>query len=919
MDTTKVEEREVRKEGCKPKSGFKNWWREYYVYVVSSLLILITVAVTMMLKHYWPFGDKVLLDGDYILQTWPFVADLQEKIRSGESILYTWGAGFGTNLYSILAYGLLSPATLLYLIVPVRYLLRLGTVVFVLSLVLMNISMLYFLTHRPGIRLAQNNIANMLFSLSYACCMYNVANANNWTFLTCAVMFPLIILGLENYVAGKGYKIYAISLLLAFIFNFYFAALFCVYIILYYFTLEFGSFRDFLKKSVKLIGISVLSILVSSGILLPAAIQMRGQSYTTSSYQNTVWYTGFFDIIKNFLAFNKNKSMGTSATSYGEVNLYFGLLVLMFTTLFFLNGKIRRGIRIKKLILVVIYILAFNLNGLNYIMHLFHYPSWYPNRFSLFFILLCITLAYEAWGIMEQEIYQNISVIKTVLVGIGWTAVTIACFAFAKTIDYQFTYYYSMMIFLFYMVAILILQVAKKTWARILVGIGCLELCLNFVFALIFKVASVDETSLLAQMDVEASVLERAELPEHAGFSRINTGQDILQGLNSGMLFGYNGTGIFSSSIGNAGNFLKMAGVYGGGNVVRPYTYNQALASMMGIQYQIADDGCAPRMYPKQLYSQCENLYGGYEMIEETDGVRIYENKTVLSLGYMVPDTAKNSASDMSVQAQSADRMNILLQEMTGIEDVLEPEDITVEKLQSVNCYAVLDGKNFYMASDKQVFDTNIGSFPDDGILTAQSESEEYLSNEISLIRLDYKAPEDGTYYACVGDLFVNLGTVKKGDLLNAFFSPNEIVSGDAWTFQSQIRIYRFHDEKWQQAYEKLASQQLEVTDYTSTSVDGTIDVKEAGLMFTSIPYDKNWHLYVDGKETEIEPLWNGSFVSVSLPQGTHTIHLEYKQRGLIPGIVISVIAALVLGYLLFRKNHSIMASKYGMNGFDGE
>ena len=111
MDITKVEECEVGKKSRKRSDGCKNWWKEYYVYVISSLLILITVAVTMMLKHYWPFGDMVLLDGDYILQTWPFVADLQEKVRSGESILYTWGAGLGTNLYSILAYGLLSPAT----------------------------------------------------------------------------------------------------------------------------------------------------------------------------------------------------------------------------------------------------------------------------------------------------------------------------------------------------------------------------------------------------------------------------------------------------------------------------------------------------------------------------------------------------------------------------------------------------------------------------------------------------------------------------------------------------------------------------------------------------------------------------------------------------------------------------------------
>ena len=101
---------------------------------------------------------------------------------------------------------------------------------YILILVMMNCSMLFYLTHRPGMHLKKTNLANMLFSISYACCMYNVANANLWYFLLCAVLFPLIILGLENYVAGKDWTLYAISLALAFIFNYYYAGLFCLFI-----------------------------------------------------------------------------------------------------------------------------------------------------------------------------------------------------------------------------------------------------------------------------------------------------------------------------------------------------------------------------------------------------------------------------------------------------------------------------------------------------------------------------------------------------------------------------------------------------------------------------------------------------------------------------------------------------------------
>ena len=233
--------------------------------------------------------------------------------------------------------------------------------------------------------------------------------------------------------------------------------LFCFFIILYFFTLQFNNWRVFFKRSMQVLLCSVLAMGISGVVLIPVAIQITGQQYTVSGYQGNAWFTTFFDIIKNFLLFNQPIGRGTTGQSYGEVNLYYGLLPLLLTTFYFLNSKISIWMRIKRLVILALYLIAFDLNGLNYVMHMFHYTSWFPNRFSLFFTIYCLALGHEAWESARENSYQNITLIKGLLMGIGWVVITILCFAFADTIQYQYTYYYSIMVFLLYMVLLLLM------------------------------------------------------------------------------------------------------------------------------------------------------------------------------------------------------------------------------------------------------------------------------------------------------------------------------------------------------------------------------------------------------------------------------------------------------------------------------
>lgn len=898
----------------------KRWWKKYYVYVISSVLILVAITVVLAVKKFWPFGNGVLLNGDFILQGWPFILEFKRKLATGDSLLYTWNAAFGTNFFSILTYGLLNPSTLIFMLVPEQYILQTSTVLYVINMLLINGSMLYFLTHRPGHHLKPNQIANMLFSLSYTLCLYMISNINNWTFLIVAALFPLIILGLEQFVANQGWKLYFVTLALSFIFNYYFTGLFCVFIILYYLTLEFGSFRNFWRKSLKIMLISILAILISGVALLPTAIQMMGQSYTKSSVQPGIFFTTIYDVFKNFLAFNCDIGRGSASDSYGEVNLYYGLFLLLLTSFYFINRKIKRKVRLKKLGVLLLYLLAFNTNILNYGMHLFHYPTWFPNRFSLFFTFLCIVLAYDAWVSMEETDFKYMTVLRGVMVGIAWVAITVVCFAFATKIQYEFTYYYSIMIFLFYMVAMLLLPYWKGKEARVLAVIGCIELVLNFDYAFIYRASAQSMDSFSYYAEKEQALLTAGSLEEKNGFSRMLEGNDIVGGVNGGMLLDMKSSSIFASSMNGSSDFLWYFGILSGGNTMKAYTYTPATMSLLNHQYILLDDNIEERRLPEELYSTKPNLFEQYPLIAEQEGIYIYENPTVLSSGYMIPSQAEDFFSTNVWKEEygnySAENINAWVEAVSGIPEVMEPVEFQLDHVATLNCEAAVVDFRFYMTQDLQ--QGTIDQFYQKGTsVFVQNSLEDYNENEDAVLRLDGTALQDGDYFIEIGDSFAAVGYLEQNEQFYLYYNGVKELLDANLGANGVVQLYRFNEEEWQKAYDIISRQQLQVTDYTSSTLEGTIDVTDSGILFTSVPYDKNWCLYVDGVETEILPLWENAFVAVPLSEGTHTIRLEYHQKGLFAGIVTSL-SALILSLALFvlsgKEKRDWMLEAAGIN-----
>ena len=136
----------------------------------------------------------------------------------------------------------------------------------------------------------------------------------------------------------------------------------------------------------------------------------------------------------------------------------------------------------------------------------------------------------------------------------------------------------------------------------------------------------------------------------------------------------------------------------------------------------------------------------------------------------------------------------------------------------------------------------------------------------------------------------VHLGQCDAGKVVTLDFPmDSEYETGNV-----KLQMYALNQDIFDSAYVQLADEQLQVTNYDSTHVNGHIQVNQDGMMLLSIPYDEGWHIYVDGEETEIQPVGE-AMTGCWLTAGEHQITMRYTPQGFVEGAAISVISLLIL------------------------
>lgn len=836
-------------------------------FLVPFFIMLIICAD----EGFYPFGDNQIAVIDMYHQYVPFLAELQYKLQTGGSFLYSWNGGAGTNFISLLAYYAASPLNLILAVFPQSLLMEGVTLIVLVKVSLGGLCMVIYLKGMYK----REDCVTVAFATCYALCAYVVGYYWCLMWLDAVYLLPLCMLGLNRLLDKGDFKLYVITIALLLYTNYYIGGMVCIFILFYFPVLYFIKKRDLgvkgcLKKIGKVVMCSFTGILLSAFLLVPTFASLQNTYYIDSEMPTTIsFYRSLLDIFNNLMP-----QMEVTTRS-GAPNIYCGLFCVMMFAFFLLCKQIAVRKKIASCIMLAFLVLSFNVNILDYIWHGFHFPNQIPFRYSFVFSFLLAGIAYEAFLYIREITPKTIGT----MAAIGTAYIVLVQKLYEEDMMVSFAYVSLLLLFLYsgFLALYRLDRYDKKLMKVLLLVIVIFEMVVNTSTA----VNTVSHTSRIEYFtgyeDITKLVQETRQ--EDTDFYRMEISSS--ETLNAPMLYNYPGTSQFSSTV-NASvtNFMVAIGLEGGGPKNR-YNYivtNPVTDAILGTRY---------------LLSRGEALVNEntWELTGGSGDAAVYKNKYALSMGYMVepavlhtwdfedgnPFDNLNEFVKISTGGEENVFTSIGMPEITGV-------GVTLGKYHNgyIDCSATGEVENAKVELD----------------YTIQETQPIYVYIDTSYAESITAQRTDGTiaYLPTDAPAIVSLGTMQAGDSVHLTI---EYESKDGASINAYVCGL---DEKvWDAAYEKLADETMQVTDYSDTHVEGTINANEDGVCVLSVPYEKGWTLKVDGQEKAVS-LLGDAFIAVPLEAGEHHIELTYLPDGLSAGIALTLAGIILFAAMCVWK-----------------
>ena len=351
--------------------------------------------------------------------------------------------------------------------------------------------------------------------------------------------------------------------------------------------------------------------------------------------------------------------------------------------------------------------------------------------------------------------------------------------------------------------------------------------------------------------------------------------------------YGYNGISVFSSMAYESYSQLQSSlGMQG--NKVNSYTYNTQTPvynMMFNIKYLIQTDvSLAPS----------SNLY---KKIYTTSNKKsnVYESKYNLPIAYCVNSKIDDWVTD---EGNPFEIQSDFVKLATGYSNVFKPVKYNSTDFDAVSGDDVTENGTYWL--EKSDSSSNYGT--ETVSLSPTIDGNLYLyvkSSDLKTITVNSEKVSDITQsmeYAYILDL----GYHNKGDEV--------LVSLDASTMESESTSFDFYcytadDTVVKNMYNSLAGNSLNVESYSDTTIKGTVKAKENCYLYSSIPYDDGWSVYVDGKKAETFEI-GGTLLAIELTPGQHKIEYKYFPVGFLYGIIISAVTVFGLcGFYIYNKS----------------
>lgn len=948
------DKREITKkfDGIRKSKSLKFIWDSGILCFLISFIVPAGIMLYAFSKNgIHPFGDRQMLVVDSWHQYYPFFRVEREKLMNGDSFLYSWQNGMGTNFLSLISYYAAGPLNWISVFFDDEHIRDAFMYVLVAKIGFSGAFFSCFLRYTYK----QKNFSVCMFSTMFALCSYMLGYYWNTMWFDTIALFPLVMTGVVAICREKKWKLFTFSLALSLISSYYigyFTCIFCIFMFAAAGIVEPKGIKDFFVKLLIMIRSSVLGIALSAFMTLPAYFGLQLTYSANNNFpKDTVFYEKWTDILANLL------SSSQPVRIEGLPNFACGMLAVFLFGVFVFSGGIKIREKISVLVMLAVIVVSCNMNKLNYIWHGFHFTNQIPYRFAFIFSFVLVAAAFRAYDVMMKKgitIYQFLLTLiapaavfwlnyrkspkefpfsktnMTVLfIAVGVTVAVTVLSAILKNRKYS----------------IILVPVLVVAWGAFIMFYTDSDDFIKFenlfdkdktnpiIVSVIVTAAFLAIFALVRILNVKNTVLRNTvtgitlscvlgvELVGNAcvGVQTVGTSgydtypdrnkevQTLLSGmrendtepfyrtemtgtytLNDSALYGYYGMSQFSSSANvSVTRLMRRLGLYASeaGNRYYYRTSTPIVNSLLGIKYIISKKGL--------IKSEEMSL----EMQNSENGVYLYRNKYPLSLGFMVSDDIleiedRNGVNPFEYQ-------NNVIKLATGSEKpCFTAQPVALVDYKNMNAQKKGYGNYSFSKENKNLSASAVYSF--DGVENG------YLygyANNGSCDKISIKS-EEGVIESDISiedyPVVFPMGNGQEGTTTDVEI----FVKKDSNSGSYNLMIYALKKDAFEEAYSRLADEQLNITSFGDTRITGDIDVIEDGILYMSMPYEKGWTVRVDGEEVKTVKVLH-SMMGAEVPAGHHTIEIEYMPEGLVAGVIVSgtaVIICVAVAFIDVRK-----------------
>ena len=874
---------------------YKAFWNNRFI-LLSMALAGVCLIFVFLVSGLFPFGNFTVLRMDLYHQYGPLFCEFYDRVISHKSFLYSWVSGGGSSFLGNYFNYLSSPLSFIIFLFDRKEMpFAITTLVAIKGILCAGTFAIYLKQSQKG-----HSYASAAFGVFYAFCGYFLAYYWNIMWIDAMIWFPLIVLGIERIIDENKPLCYIASLSILLFSSYYMGYMVCIFSVIYflaYFLLSSNqgtvkrkstdgkkrSFKAFLQnrfinRGITFAASSLLCGMLCAFMLIPVYMILQQCSATTDSFPTS--FESYFDIF-NFISSHLAGLETTIRSSGNDVlpNVYCSILTLILLPLYLMNKEIKLKEKAVYILLLIFFLFSFNTNYANFIWHAFHFPNDLPYRFSYMYSFILLVIAFKALKKFKAIEYKDIA-----LSGIIWV---IALVLFEKFPTEKFTsatVYISLAFVIIWCGALMLFKNTKLS--NLLIGIT--------IISIAFSEVIIADTSSYVFTQKQDDYVENYDSYEEAidytynkDTSFYRTELCYLDTRMDPCLYGYRGISVFSSMAYEAysGNQYSLGLA---GNRINSYTYNTQTPvynMMYGIKYLMQKD------------NQIEPSGEFYDRVYTTsdNSTNVFKNKYFLPLAFEttsdIGDWINEEGNPFEVQEDFIDRA-------AGVSNVFIPVDYVSTTSDACSCDEVDEnGTYFYVKDDPESSDGSV-----DVTLKTVKDGNLYVyvtSPVIENINYYWNNEEDSKYQNIDEPYIIDLGSHKKGDEITVSLS----LSGtDSESSYFEIYAYNVDEDVLNSAYELLSLGALDITSYSDTEISGNISAGYDGYIYTSIPYDEGWSVYIDGEKAEAFDV-GGSQLAAFISKGEHKISFKYFPKGLKAGLIISGIAWLgVILLILLRK-----------------